>query len=171
MENRFVIADEYIITLIVPAKPMNSWACCAKRIAWRAIESFCDEYEMTVNHFIARSKTAAVRYLRRHRGIVLELDYASAWRDTAELGRLGLECDVRVVSRGVDNIVVTSFSVLEMRLRRTKLTYRQRNLFCCFTWNSVPNEILSNIMHLASINGDRLLNIEQLPGSPNETWD
>ena len=33
MENRFVIADEYIITLIVPAKPMNSWACGAKRIA------------------------------------------------------------------------------------------------------------------------------------------
>ncbi|KAI3591750.1 hypothetical protein D9X30_3275 [Cupriavidus sp. U2] len=119
---------------------------------------------------IVRSKAEAIKALRGHRGIDLELDYASAWRDTAELSRLGLECNVRVLTRGVDNILVVSSSALESGLSRAKSTYRQRNLYCSFEWSLVSDEQLTRILRRAVTLGDRLLGIDQLTGMPNETW-
>lgn len=111
-----------------------------------------------------------MRLLRSSRCVGMELDYARAWRDVAELGRIGLECNVRVISRGVQHVHVASISALEAELSRAKLTYRQRNLYCGFRLDGVPVNRLAEMLQRALSIGDRILGDETMFVEPHERW-
>ncbi|WP_444633486.1 PHA-granule associated protein 4 [Cupriavidus oxalaticus] len=123
-----------------------------------------------MNRLIVRSKAEAMQILQSHRSIEIELDYADAWRDTAEIGRLGLRFDVRVVSRGIDHIQVVSLAALRAGLCRPKATYRQRNFYCTFRLSLVPKEQVQRILRLVAMAGDRLFDGALWVGEPHERW-
>ncbi len=118
----------------------------------------------------AHSKAEARKVIEHGQCEELELDYAEAWRHSAELSRLGLQHGVRVVSRGVDYIAVASLPALMDGLAKDKSTYRQRNLYCGFPLSLVPPEQLKLLVQRAIMYGDHLFDIGHLRSEPHETW-
>ena len=105
----------------------------------------------------ARSKTEALRLLDAKGITALELDYESGWQDAIELGRLGQKIGIRVEYRGHESIVVKSPAALAAGLKRPKLTFRQRNLFCQFELSSLPADELESLEAKAARLGDYIL--------------
>lgn len=105
----------------------------------------------------ARSKTEALRLLDTKGITALELDYESGWQDAIELGRLGQKIGIRVEYRGHESIVVKSPAALAAGLKRPKLTFRQRNLFCQFELSSLPAGELERLEAKAATLGDYIL--------------
>ncbi|KWR90883.1 PHA-granule associated protein 4 [Cupriavidus sp. IDO] len=105
----------------------------------------------------ARSKTEALRLLETDGITVVELDYESAWKDAIELGRLGDEVGIRVEYRGHESIAVNSRVALIAGLRRPKVTFRQRNLYCQFNLDRLTENDLAALEVKASSLGDYIL--------------
>lgn len=88
---------------------------------------------------------------------LVELDYESGWQDASELGRLGEESGIRVEYRGHESVVVKSPAALAAGLKRQKMTFRQRNLFCQFELGSLPAAELEALEAKAARLGDYIL--------------
>lgn len=105
----------------------------------------------------AASRSEALRLLDGANLLTLELDYESGWQDAVELGRLGEKRGVRVQYRGQESIAVRSPKALAEGLSRPKKTYRQRNLYCLFDLNNLPDSELEALEAKASRLGDYVL--------------
>ncbi|WP_454738665.1 PHA-granule associated protein 4 [Cupriavidus necator] len=107
--------------------------------------------------YIARSRASAVEYINACAKGTVELDYETAWEDAIELGRLGQKLGVDVQYRTVEHICVESADALTRGLRREKLTFRQRYLYCRFDMTALPEESLCELESLAIEHGDYIL--------------
>ncbi|MHA7685786.1 PHA-granule associated protein 4 [Cupriavidus sp. PET2-C1] len=123
-----------------------------------------------MGRIVVHSKLEALHILGSRQYDELELDYASAWRDAAELGRLGLQRGIRVTARGTDYVMVASLAALEAGLARAKTTYRQRNLHCDFPLSMIPASRLRELERMAALLGDCILAGAQLRARPHERW-
>jgi len=106
---------------------------------------------------LAATKGEALKLLETVGVTVVELDYESGWQDAIELGRLGEKLGIRVQYRGHESIVVKSPAALAAGLKRPKLTFRQRNLFCQFELSSLPADELESLEAKAARLGDYIL--------------
>lgn len=105
----------------------------------------------------AGTKGEAIRLLEAAGVALVELDYESGWQDAIELGRRGEKLGVRVQYRGHESIAVSSPAALAAGLRRPKLTFRQRNLFCQFELNALEISELARLEVKATTLGDYIL--------------
>jgi hypothetical protein len=105
----------------------------------------------------AGTKGEAIRLLEAAGAGLVELDYESGWQDTIELGWLGEKLGVSVQYRGHESIAVNSPVALAAGLRRPKLTFRQRNLFCRFELNALEASELARLEAKATSLGDYIL--------------
>ncbi|MGY2492793.1 PHA-granule associated protein 4 [Cupriavidus sp. CP313] len=105
----------------------------------------------------AGTKGEAIRLLEAAGIARIELDYESGWQDAIELGRLGQKAGIRVEYRGHESIAVTSPAALAAGLRRPKLTFRQRNLFCQFELDALEASELARFEAKATTLGDYIL--------------
>ncbi|WP_459199259.1 PHA-granule associated protein 4 [Ralstonia pseudosolanacearum] len=105
----------------------------------------------------AGSKEEALRLVGVAGVAVVELDYESGWQDAVELGRLGRAIGVRVEFRGHESIAVWSPEALVAGLARAKATFRQRNLYCQFDLDRVPEAELARLEAKAEKLGDYIL--------------
>jgi hypothetical protein len=119
--------------------------------------------------FVARNRSSAIEHINGRAEDTVDLDYESAWEDALELGRLGQQCGVVVQFRTVEHIAVESAEALATGLRREKVTFRQRYLYCRFDIAVVDDRRLCELEALAIGHGDYIL-----PGSllqePTATW-
>ncbi|NOV24759.1 PHA-granule associated protein 4 [Cupriavidus necator] len=105
----------------------------------------------------AGTRGEAIRLLEATGVGLVELDYESGWQDATELRRLGKEAGIRVEYRGHENIVVKSPAALAAGLRRPKLTFRQRNLYCQFELGDLLAGELESLEAKAATLGDYIL--------------
>ncbi|MGO4306505.1 PHA-granule associated protein 4 [Cupriavidus sp. RAF12] len=105
----------------------------------------------------ATTKGEAICLLKAAEVGLVELDYETGWRDAAELRRLGEEAGIRVEYRGHESIVVKSPAALVAGLKRQKVTFRQRNLFCQFELSVLPVCELEALEAKAARLGDYIL--------------
>jgi len=106
---------------------------------------------------LAGTKGEAIRLLEAAGVGLVELDYQSGWQDVPELSRLGEKAGIRVEYRGHESVVVKSPAALAAGLRRPKLTFRQRNLYCQFELGSLPPAELESLESKAARLGDYIL--------------
>ena len=140
---------------------------CSAGFGWRCASPLCPAVMETI---IARSKPEALQVLNCRSHHEIELDYADAWRDLAELSRFGLQRGIRVISRGIDRIQVTTLRALEDGLRRRKTTYRHRHLYCEFNLSHVLDTALQELHRRAELFGDRLVDGGLHRDTPQERW-
>lgn len=105
----------------------------------------------------AGTKGEAIRLLDAAGIGLVELDYASGWQDASELNHLGEKAGVRVAYRGHESIVVKSPAALAAGLKRPKLTFRQRNLYCQFALTELTVNELVTLETKAMKLGDYIL--------------
>jgi len=105
----------------------------------------------------AGTKEEALRLLEAEGVSVVDLDYESGWQDAVELGRLGDKRGVRVEYRGHESIAVKSRAALIAGLKRPKTTFRQRNLYCEFSFDRLTENDLATLEAKASSLGDYIL--------------
>ncbi|SDE01952.1 hypothetical protein SAMN05216345_13312 [Cupriavidus sp. YR651] len=105
----------------------------------------------------AGTKEEALKLLATEGVTVIELDYESGWRDAIELARLGDKVGIRVEYRGHESIAVNSRAALIAGLKRTKVTFRQRNLYCRFNLDRLAENDLAALEAKASSLGDYIL--------------
>ncbi|WP_316150605.1 PHA-granule associated protein 4 [Cupriavidus sp. BIC8F] len=105
----------------------------------------------------AGTKGEAIRLLNAAGVGLVELDYESGWQDASELSHLGEKAGVRVEYRGHESIVVKSPAALAAGLKRPKLTFRQRNLYCQFALTELTAEELVSLETKAMKLGDYIL--------------
>jgi len=118
----------------------------------------------------AGSKEEALRLVGSGDVAAIELDYESGWQDAVGLGRLGRAVGVRVEFRGHESIVVKSPAALVAGLARAKATFRQRNLYCQFDLDRLPQEELEKLEAKAERCGDYVLGGHLLRGV-DAVWD
>ncbi len=108
-------------------------------------------------HAIARTKIEALHVIGRRAADELELDYETAWRDVVELGRLGMQHDIRVTTRGSEYVLVASPSALFSGLSKPKASYRRRFLCCGFPITLFSQGELAEIHRRVQLHGDMLV--------------
>ncbi|MGO4305769.1 PHA-granule associated protein 4 [Cupriavidus sp. RAF12] len=102
----------------------------------------------------ATTKGEAICLLKAAGVGLVELDYETGWRDAAELRRLA---GIRVEYRGHESIAVKSPTALAAGLKRQKVTFRQRNLYCQFELGGMPVCELEALEAKAARLGDYIL--------------
>ena len=117
----------------------------------------------------AKSRSEALRLLDSAGITTLDLDYESGWQDAIELGRLGEQVGIRVEYRGHESIVVNSRAALIAGLKRQKVTFRQRNLYCQFNLDRLTENDLAAMEAKASSLGDYIL-AGHLMRDVDEVW-
>lgn len=105
----------------------------------------------------AGTKGDAIRLLAAAGVGLIELDYESGWQDASELSQLGEKVGVRVEYRGHESIAVRSPAALTAGLKRPKLTFRQRNLYCQFALTELTAKELAALEAKAMKLGDYVL--------------
>ncbi|MGY2489902.1 PHA-granule associated protein 4 [Cupriavidus sp. CP313] len=110
---------------------------------------------MTV--YVAHSRANAIDCIRTRSEGTVDLDYEAGWEDAVELGRLGQEHGVNVQFRSIEHIAVCSPEALLRGLRESKITFRQRYLYCVFDLTLLPEAALSELEALAIEHGDYVL--------------
>lgn len=105
----------------------------------------------------AGTRREALRLIESGKVTVVELDYESGWQDAVELGRLGQKAGVCVEYRGHENIAVKSPAALIAGLRRAKVSFRQRNLYCQFELGELAAGELEKLEAKATSLGDYIL--------------
>lgn len=105
----------------------------------------------------AGTKGEAIRLLEAAGVGLVELDYEAGWQDASELSHLGERGGVRVEYRGHESIVVKSPEALAAGLKRPKLTFRQRNLYCQFALSELTANELVTLETKAMKLGDYIL--------------
>ena len=105
----------------------------------------------------AATKREAISLLEAAEVRRIELDYESGWLDAPELGRLGEKAGIKVEYRGYESVAVTSPGALANGLRRPKVTFRQRNLYCLFELTNLPAAELESLETKAGKLGDYIL--------------
>jgi hypothetical protein len=105
----------------------------------------------------AGTKGEAMRLLDAAGVGLVELDYETGWQDASELSHLGEKNGVRVEYRGYESIVVKSPAALAAGLKRPKLTFRQRNLYCQFALTELSASELASLETKAMKLGDYIL--------------
>jgi len=105
----------------------------------------------------AGTKGEAIRLLEASGVGLVESDYESCWQDASELSHLGEKAGVRVEYRGHESIVVKSPAALAAGLKRPKLTFRQRNLYCQFALTELTASELAALETKAMKLGDYIL--------------
>ncbi len=105
----------------------------------------------------ATTKGEAIHLLEAAEVGLIQLDYETGWQDSSELKRLGAEAGIRVEYRGHESIAVESPAALAAGLKRPKLTFRQRNLFCQFELSSLSARELEALEAKAARLGDYIL--------------
>ncbi|RCJ05304.1 PHA-granule associated protein 4 [Cupriavidus necator] len=108
---------------------------------------------------MAPTATVATDYASAAGIGLVELDYESGWQDASELSHLGEKAGVRVEYRGHESTVVKSPAALAAGLKRPKLTFRQRNLYCQFALTELTADEIG-LFHLQSTTR------QDVPGSP-----
>ncbi|AQV92542.1 PHA-granule associated protein 4 [Cupriavidus necator] len=117
----------------------------------------------------AGTRGEALKLLEAEGVTVVELDYESGWQDAVELGRLGDKVGIRVEYRGHENIAVNSRAALITGLKRPKVTFRQRNLYCQFNLDRLTENDLAAMEAKASSLGDYIL-AGHLMRDVDEVW-
>ncbi|WER49957.1 PHA-granule associated protein 4 [Cupriavidus sp. WKF15] len=105
----------------------------------------------------AGTKGEALRLLEAVGVGLVELDYETGWQDASELSHLGEKSGARVQYRGHESIVVKSPAALAAGLKRPKLTFRQRNLYCQFALTELSANELAALEAKAMKLGDYIL--------------
>jgi hypothetical protein len=105
----------------------------------------------------AGTREEALRLLNESSITVVELDYETGWQDAVELGRMGQKVRIRVEFRGHESIAVHSLTALMVGLSSPKLTFRQRNLYCLFDLDALPEDELAKLEARATALGDYIL--------------
>ncbi|MGN5478633.1 PHA-granule associated protein 4 [Cupriavidus basilensis] len=105
----------------------------------------------------AETKGEASRLLEIEGVALVELDYESAWQDASELSHLGVKTRVGVKYRGHESVAVESPAALAAGLKRPKLTFRQRNLYCLFALTELTACELTALETKAMKMGDYIL--------------
>jgi len=105
----------------------------------------------------AGTRGEAIRLLEAKGVGLVELDYESGWQDATELRHLGRKAGIRVEYRGHESIAVKSPAALAAGLKRPKLTFRHRNLYCQFELGSLPAGELELLEARAARLGDYIL--------------
>ncbi|MGO4308173.1 PHA-granule associated protein 4 [Cupriavidus sp. RAF12] len=90
-------------------------------------------------------------------------------RIAIELGRLGDKVGIRVEYRGHESIAVNSRAALIAGLKRPKVTFRQRNLYCQFNFDRLTENDLAALEAKASCLGDYIL-AGHLMRDVDEVW-
>lgn len=98
-----------------------------------------------------------MRLLKTEGIAVVELDYETGWQDAVELGRIGQKVGIRVEFRSQEHVAVQSLTALVAGLSRPKLTFRQRNLYCQFSLDVLPEGDLETLEAKAAALGDYIL--------------
>jgi len=88
---------------------------------------------------------------------LVELNYESGWQDASEPSHLGKKVGGRVEYRGHESVVVMSPAALVAGLKRPKLTFRQRNLYCQFALTELTASELAALETKAMKLGDYIL--------------
>jgi len=117
----------------------------------------------------AGTREEALKLLEAEGVSVVDLDYESGWQDAVELGRLGDKIGIRVVYRGHESIAVKSRAALIAGLKRPKETFRQRNLYCEFSFDRLTENDLAALEAKASSLGDYIL-AGHLMQDVDEVW-
>jgi len=117
----------------------------------------------------AGTKEEALKLLETKGVMVVELDYESGWQDAIELGRLGEKLGIRVAYRGHESVAVKSPAALIAGLKRQKTTFRQRNLYCEFSFDRLTENDLATLEAKASSLGDYIL-AGHLMQDVDEVW-
>jgi len=107
--------------------------------------------------YVAHNRASALEHINSRADSTVDLDYETAWEDALELGRLGQQCGVEVQYRTVEHIFVESPDALARGLRREKVTFRQRYLYCRFDMTALSEESLCELEALAIEHGDYIL--------------
>ena len=106
---------------------------------------------------LAGTKSEALKLLETSGVTVVDLNYESGWQDAIELGRRGERLGVHAQYRGHESIAVSSPAALIGGLIRSKLTFRQRNLYCQFELSKLPAGELERLEAKAARLGDYIL--------------
>ena len=117
----------------------------------------------------AGTKGEAIKLLEAAGVGLVELDYETGWQDASELGHLGEKAGVRVQYRGHESIAVKSPAALAAGLKRPKLTFRQRNLYCQFVLTELTASELAALEAKALKLGDYIL-AGHLLRDTDSTW-
>ncbi len=107
--------------------------------------------------YVAQNRACAIEHINARTERTVDLDYETAWEDALELARLGQQCGVDVQYRTVEHITVESADALIRGLRREKLTFRQRYLYCRFDMTALSENGLCELEALAIEHGDYVL--------------
>ncbi|MRS99713.1 PHA-granule associated protein 4 [Ralstonia pickettii] len=105
----------------------------------------------------AGTREEALRLLKTEGIAVVELDYETGWQDAVELGRMGQKAGIRVEFRSQEHVAVRSLAALIAGLSRPKLTFRQRNLYCQFSLDALPEGELERLEAKVAALGDYIL--------------
>jgi hypothetical protein len=127
------------------------------------------EGESTVTTACAKSRSEALRLLDSAGISTLDLDYEFGWQDAIELARLGDKVGIRIEYRGHESIAVNSRAALIAGLKRPKVTFRQRNLYCQFNLDRLTENDLAALEAKASSLGDYIL-AGHLMQDVDEVW-
>lgn len=107
--------------------------------------------------YVAPNRACAIEHINARTEETVDLDYETAWEDALELAHLGQQYGVDVQYRTVEHISVESADALIQGLRREKLTFRQRHLYCRFDMTTFSEKGLCELEALAIEHGDYVL--------------